>query len=65
MSHVSVSLASVQDVFVCRSCLGHATVEVEVTEFKLGDDTLEVVDKFCYLGDMLSSYGAVVEGSEC
>ena len=50
--------------FVCRGCLnpvtgtGHTSVDI-------GDNAnLELVDKFCYLGDMLSVDGdadAVVE----
>ena len=30
-------------------------------EFKRGEDVLEVVEKFCYLGDMVSCYSGVSE----
>lgn len=50
-----------RDVFVCSSCLGLVTAGIEVLVFKCGSDQLKVVDKFCYLGDMLSSYGGIAE----
>ena len=61
MFHI-VSLTDVRNVFVCRPCLGLAAAEVEVLVFKCGNDQLEVVDKFCFLRDMLSSHGGVNEG---
>ena len=49
-----VSLLSCRDVFVCRTCLGHScSAEVEL-EFKRDEDVLEAVEKFCYLGSMIS-----------
>ena len=48
-----VSLLSCRNIFVCRTCLGH---NCSVEEFKRGEDVLEVVDKLCYLGDMVSCY---------
>lgn len=42
-------------------CLGLAAAEVEVLVFKCDNDQLEVVDKFCFLRDMLSSHGGVNE----
>ena len=61
--HVSrrVSLAAIQDTFVCRSCLGQAATDAEVAEFKCGDGTLEVVDRFCYLANVLSLYCGVTD----
>ena len=48
-----MSLLSCWDVFACRTCLGHNCSE-EKLEFKRGEDVLEVVEMFCYLGDMIS-----------
>ena len=56
-----VSLLSCQDVFVCRKCLGHNCLVEEKLEFKRGEDVLEEVKKFCYLGDMISCYGGASE----
>ena len=50
---MQVSLLSCWDVFVCRTCLGH-NCSVEKLELKRGGDVLEEVQKFCYLGDMIS-----------
>ena len=52
-----VSLLSFQDVFVCETCMGHNCSVKEKVEFKRDEDALEHVKKFCYLGDMFSSYG--------
>ena len=54
-----VSLLSCWDVFVCRTCLGH-NCSVEKLEFKRGEDVLEV-EKFCYLGDVISCYDGASE----
>ena len=56
-----IGLTAVRDVFLCRSCLGLVAAEVEAPVFKYGNDQEEVVNKFCYLGDMLSSYGGVAK----
>ena len=46
-------------------------VELEKLEFKRGEDVLEEVEKFCYMGDMISCYGGASEavsariGSAC
>ena len=50
-----VSLLSCCDFFVCRTYLGHNR-SAEKLEFKRGEDVLEEVEKFCYLGDMISCY---------
>ena len=47
---------SCRDVFVCRKCLGHNCSVEDKLEFKRGEDVLEEVEKFCYLGDMISCY---------
>ena len=56
-----MSLLSCLDVFVCRTCLGHSCSAEEKLEFKRGEDVLEKVEKFCYLGDMISCYGGASE----
>ena len=45
--------------FRCARCLGTARAidEREVSEVEVGNEKLEVVPEFCYLGDMLSSGG--------
>ena len=50
------SLLSCQYVFVCRTCLDHNCSVEEKLEFKRCEDVLEEVEKFCYLGDMISCY---------
>ena len=56
-----VSLLSCRDIFACRTCLGHNCSVVEKLEFKTGEDVLEEVEKFCYLGDMISCFGGASE----
>ena len=56
-----VSLLSCRNVFVCRACLGHNCTLEKKLEFKRGEDVLEEVEKFCYLGDMISCYGGASE----
>ena len=56
-----VSLLSGQDLFVCRTSLGHYCSVKEKAEFKKGGDILEELEKFCYFGDMFSSYGEASE----
>ena len=51
-----VSLLSCRGVLLCRTCLGHNCSVEEKLEFKRGEHVLEEVDKFCYLGDMISCY---------
>ena len=54
-----VSLLSCRDVFLGRTCLGH-NCSVEKLEFKRGEDVLQEVEKFFYLGD-ISCYGGASE----
>ena len=49
-----LSLPSCQDVFICRTCLGYTCSVRKKLEFKRGEDVLEEVKRFCYLGDMIS-----------
>ena len=61
--HVSrlVSLLSCWDVFICRTYLDHNCSVEEKLEFKRGEYVLEEVEKFCYLGDVISYYGGASE----
>ena len=45
--------------FKCKRCLGTARPidNRPAIEFKVGDETLDVVDEFCYLGDMIGAGG--------
>ena len=45
--------------FRCARCLGTARAidEREVSEVEVGNEKLEVIPEFCYLGDMLSAGG--------
>ena len=56
-----MSLVSCRDVFICRICFGHNCSLEQKLEFKRGEDVLEEVGKFCYLGDMISCYGGASE----
>ena len=56
-----VSLLLCRDIFACRTCLCHNCSVVEKLEFKIGEDVLEEVEKFCYLGDMISCFGGASE----
>ena len=56
-----LSLLSCWDVFVCRTCLGHNCALEEKLHFKRSEDILEEVEKFFYLGDMISHYGGTSE----
>ena len=51
---VLISLLPCQDVFVCRKCLGHNCSVGQNLKFKKGEDVLEEVETFFYLGDMTS-----------
>ena len=58
--------------FVCGTCLARNCSVEEKLEFKTaGEDVLEDVEKFCYLGDMIGCYGGASEavsatiGSTC
>ena len=53
-----VNLLSYWDAFVCRKCLGHNCSVEEKLKFKRGEDLLERVETFCYLGEV-GIYGYV------
>ena len=61
--HVSslVSLLSCWDAFFCRTYLDHNCSVEEKLEFKRGEYVLEEVEKFCYLGNVISYYGGASE----
>ena len=51
--------------FICRNCTAGGVIVVdEVKQFVLGNnDKMEVVDKFCYLGDVIGKGGGAEESS--
>ena len=51
----AVALRDPCALFRCARCLGAAIDEREVSEVEVGNEKLEVVPEFCYLGDMLSA----------
>ena len=55
-----VSLLPSQDIFVCRSCFGHTYSVKEKVEFNTDEDAREEVEKFYYLGDMLTLQAPMV-----
>ena len=63
-SGVAGNLGKVVD-FKCRNCVGGGVKVVEgVDQFVLGDsDKIEVVEKFCYLGDVVGKGGGAEESS--
>ena len=57
-----VSLLSCRNVFDYRTCLGNCSVNncsvEEKLQVKRGEDIFEEVERFCFLGDMISYGGA-------
>ena len=50
--------------FECRNCTGEVRVPfIQPVSVAIGNDTLELVDKFCNLGDMISAGGGVSDSS--
>ncbi len=39
--------------FRCQACVGGGQREVDVTQVRMSEATIEVVDSFCYLGDVV------------
>jgi len=57
-SGINGSMYKVITTFVCRGCVNPVT-GTQHTSVEIGlNASLEIVDKFCYLGDMLSEDGA-------
>ena len=50
--------------FICRGCMNPVTGTGCTSVDIGGDANLELVDKFCYLGDMLSADGDAVAAVE-
>ena len=46
-----------------RLCLGHNCSVEENLQFERGENVLEEVERFCYLGDMISCYGEASEAA--
>ena len=65
-SGIKGSMYKVMKSFICRGCVNPVTGTGRTSVDIGGDANLELVDKFCYLGDMLSVEGdadAAVETS--
>jgi len=64
MSVICIVISKVMKSFICRGCLnpvtstGHTSIDISVSA------NLELVDKFGYLGDMLSVSGDAVAAVE-
>ena len=56
-----VNLQWCWDVFVCGTCLSHNCSVEEKLKYKRGEDVLQEVEKFCYLGDMISCHDGAPE----
>ena len=60
-SRVKGSLKNVESSFICRRCKGELCetrqVNSQVNGLHIDGDEYEIVDKLCYLGDMLSQEG--------
>ena len=56
-----MSLLSCRDVFLYKTCLGRNCSVEQKLEFNRGQDVSEEVEKFCYLGDMISCCGGASE----
>ena len=56
-----MSLLSCRDVFLYKTCLGRNCSVAQKLEFIRGQDVSEEVEKFCYLGDMISCCGGASE----
>ena len=61
-SRVKGSLKNVESSFICRRCNGELCetrqVNSQVNGLQIDGHEYEIVDKFCYLGDMLSQEGS-------
>ena len=60
-SRVKGSLKKVENSFICRRCKGELSetrqVNSQINGLHIDGDEYEIVDKLCYLGDMLSKEG--------
>ena len=53
-SRVKGSLKNVESSFICRRCKGELSETRQVNGLHIDGNEYEIVDKLCYLGDMLS-----------
>ena len=56
-TRVRGSLKNVESSFICRRCKGELSETRQVNGLHIDGHEYEVVDKLCYLGDMLSQEG--------
>jgi len=49
--------------FECTTYRENYIVELRIERIDVGDATLECVDEFCYLGDMIGAGGGAVASS--
>ena len=56
-SRVKGSLKKVESSFICRRCKGELSETRQVNGLHIDGHEYEIVDKLCYLGDMLSQKG--------
>ena len=56
-SRVKGSLKNVESSFICRRCKGELYETRQVNGLHIDGHEYEIVDKFCYLGDILSQEG--------
>jgi len=56
-SGIKGSMYKVMKTFICRGCVNPVTGTECTSVDNVGNANLELADKFCYLGDMLSVVG--------
>ena len=56
-SRVKGSLKNVESSFICKRCKGELSETRQVNDLYIDGHEYEIVDKLCYLGDMLSQEG--------
>ena len=56
-SRVKGSLKNVESSFICSRCKGQLCETKQINGLHIDGHEYEIVDKFCYLGDMLSQEG--------
>ena len=56
-SRVKGSLKKIESSFICKRCRGELSETRQVNGLHIDGDEYEIVDKLCYLGDMLSQEG--------
>ena len=62
-SGVKGSLIGLKIPFVCKICITGKVDSEVCKEIKVGEDVFERVEKFCYLGDMISANGGAESAS--